>query len=69
VVVTNVIGYGPAAGTLQRGDIILELNRQAVRNVRELERAAQQVSAGDVVVLRIRSQATGNVGVRSFRVR
>jgi serine protease Do len=69
VVVTTVTPHGPAAGTLARGDIILELNRQPVRNVRELERAAQQVSAGDVVVLRIRSAGTGNVGVRSYRVR
>lgn len=69
VVVTTVTPHGPAAGTLARGDVILELNRQPLRNVRELERAAQQVSAGDIVVLRIRSASTGNIGVRSFRVR
>lgn len=70
VVITQVSPQGPAAqALLQRGDVILELNRQRVRNVRELEAAAGGVERGDIVVLRIRSAETGNVGVRSFRVR
>jgi serine protease Do len=69
VVVTGVNPYGPAAGQLQQGDIILELNRQPVGSVRQLQERVRQVDPGDVVVLRIRSIATGNEAVRSFRVR
>ena len=68
VVVSDVSSYGPAARILQRGDIILEFNRQPVTSVRELQRLARDVEAGDIVVLRVRSIATGNVGVQSFRV-
>ncbi len=69
VVVRSVSPYGPASGALQAGDVILELNRQRVRTVRELEQAAREVNRGDIVVVRLRSAATGNVGVRSYRVR
>jgi serine protease Do len=70
VVVAGVVPHGPAAQALvRRGDIILEINRRPVRNVRDLERAAEGVNRGDIVVLRIRSQDTGNIAVRSFRVR
>ncbi|MBW3552175.1 MAG: Do family serine endopeptidase [Gemmatimonadetes bacterium] len=69
VVVMDVSQFGPAFRVLQRGDVILEFNRQRVRTVRDLERALAEVETGDVVVVRIRSVATGNVGVRSFRLR
>jgi serine protease Do len=70
VVVTGVAAQGPAGQALvRRGDIILEMNRRPVRNVRELEGIAQDVNRGDIVVLRIRSAETGNLAVRSFRVR
>ncbi len=69
VMVVNVDRFGPAAGQLQAGDVILEFNRRPVSNVRELRRAAQDVERGDIVVVRIRSVATGNEAVRSFRVR
>ncbi len=69
VVVTEVSPYGPAAGVLGRGDIILELNRQPVENVRDLRRLAEDVEQGDVVLLRVRRAATGNTGVVSFRIR
>ncbi len=69
VVITGVNPYGPAAGQLQQGDIILEFNRQPVGSVPQLQERVRQVDPGDVVVLRIRSIATGNEAVRSFRVR
>jgi serine protease Do len=69
VVVTTVVGHGPAAGTLARGDVILELNRQPVRNVGDLERAARDMERGDIVVVRVRRANTGNIGVGSYRVR
>jgi serine protease Do len=69
VVVTEVSPYGPAAGILGQGDIILEFNRERVRSVADLRRLASAVERGDVVVVRLRSRQTGNEGVRSFRVR
>jgi serine protease Do len=70
VVVTSVSPQGPAAQALIRpGDVILEMNRQPVRNAQELERVARAVERGDIVVIRVRSRDTGNIGVRSFRVR
>jgi len=70
VVVGQVNPNGPAAAAgLQRGDVILEFNRERVRSVDDLQRLARDVERGDIVVLRIRSVATGNTAVRSFRVR
>lgn len=69
LVVTNVSPYAPARTFLQRGDVILEFNRQPVRTVRDLERAAADLEPGDIVVMRVRSADTGNEGVRSFRLR
>jgi serine protease Do len=69
VVVTGVNPYGPAAGVLRRGDVILAINRTPVESVRTLQRLARDIEAGEVVVLRIRSATTGNEAVRSFRVR
>ena len=69
LVVTDVSQFGPAFGVLVPGDVILEFNRQRVRTVRDLERAVADVERGDVVVVRLRSRATGNIGVRSFRLR
>jgi serine protease Do len=69
VVVTQVSPYGPAAGSLATGDIILEFNRRPVENVTDLRRLASDVERGDVVLLRIRRAATGNTGVVSFRIR
>jgi serine protease Do len=68
-VVANVDPFGPAAGQLVRGDIILEFNREPIGSVEDLRRAAEDVERGDVVAVRILSRATGNEAVRSFRVR
>ncbi len=69
VVVTQVSRYGPAAGVLLQGDIIVEMNREPVNSVRDIRRLASGVERGDVVLLRIRRASTGNIGVVSFRVR
>ncbi len=69
LVVTAVNPYGPAAQSLQENDVILEFNRQRVRTVRDLEAAAADLDRGDIVVLRLRSAASGNIAVRSFRLR
>ncbi len=69
VVVAQVSPWGPAAAQLERGDLILEFNRQPVAGVRDLRRLADDVERGDVVVVRVRSVRTGNERVISFRVR
>ncbi|HEX6309721.1 MAG TPA: trypsin-like peptidase domain-containing protein [Longimicrobiales bacterium] len=51
-VVARVDQLGPAAGSgLRRGQVIRRFNGQEIRNVRDLERAAAQVRAGQVVSL------------------
>ncbi len=47
VVITDVQPGSPAAdGGLQRGDVILELNRQPIRNVTELHKLLEQAKQG-----------------------
>jgi S1-C subfamily serine protease len=69
VVVTAVSPYGPAAGQVGRGDVIMEFNRQPVTSVRDLERLAADVEEGDVVVLRVWRASLQGPAVVSFRVR
>lgn len=69
VVVTGVNPYGPAAGHVEAGDVILEFNRQRVTSVADVQRLSRDVEPGDIVVVRVRSVTSGNEGVRSFRVR
>ncbi len=69
VVVTAVEPFSPAATVLQPGDVILQFDRKDVSTVRDIQRLAEDVKAGSIVVLKIRSRATGNIGVRSFRLR
>jgi serine protease Do len=69
VVVTEVSPYGPAAGVLQRGDIILEFNRKPVNDVDDLRKQASDLERGDVVLLKLRRRSSGNTGVVSFRIR
>jgi serine protease Do len=55
VVVTSVDLGGPAAeGGLRRGDVILEVNRRPVRNVRQYEKAIKAGSKGTSVLLLVR---------------
>jgi serine protease Do len=55
VVVTSVDPEGPAAeGGLRRGDVVLEVNRRAVRNVRQYEKALKAGSKGTSVLLLVR---------------
>lgn len=55
VVVTSVDPDGPAAEAgLRRGDVVLEVNRRAVRNVRQYEKALKAGSKGTSVLLLVR---------------
>ncbi|OQX51707.1 MAG: hypothetical protein B5M54_10720, partial [Candidatus Aminicenantes bacterium 4484_214] len=57
LLITKVKRYSVAAEAgLQRGDIILEVNRKTVRKVRDLEKILRNLKSGDPVMLRIRRE-------------
>jgi len=55
VVVTNVVDGGPAerAG-MRRGDVILEVNRQTVKQPDDVKNAISKMKPGDIALLRVR---------------
>jgi len=60
VILVSVDSDGPAAEAgLQRGDIIIEANRQRVRGVEDLERVMAQMPDGGDLLLRIERLARG----------
>ena len=57
LLITKVKRYSVAAEAgLQRGDIILEVNRKTVRKIRDLEKILRNLKSGDPVMLRIRRE-------------
>jgi len=57
LLITKVKRYSVAAeASLQRGDIILEVNRKTVRKIRDLEKILRNLKSGDPVMLRIRRE-------------
>jgi serine protease Do len=60
VILVSVDSDGPAAEAgLQRGDIIIEANRQRIRGVEDLERVMGQIPDGGDLLLRIERLARG----------
>ncbi|HVP66239.1 MAG TPA: DegQ family serine endoprotease [Anaeromyxobacteraceae bacterium] len=58
VLVADVSADGPAAAAgLQRGDVILEVNRQAVSKPDQVAKLVAKAKPGDVVLLRVRRGA------------
>ncbi len=53
VVVANVESDSPAAGYLQVGDIIVELNRDRIRNASEFQAKTKNLKSGDDVLMLI----------------
>jgi serine protease Do len=53
VVVTDVSPESPASGVLRAGDIIVEVNRDRVRDVDEFARATKDIGSGDNLLLRV----------------
>lgn len=51
VVITDIKEWSPARGKLRRGDIIQEINRKKIENVREYERVVSQIKAGASILL------------------
>jgi serine protease Do len=52
-VVRNVDMDGPAAGVLMAGDVIVEINAQAITSAAEADRELKRVPAGGTVKMRI----------------
>lgn len=63
VVVTSVDASSPAAGTLQRGDVIQEVNHKPVANVREYERVVEAAGKQSVLLLVNRGGITTYVDI------
>lgn len=57
VVITNVLRNSPAGEKgLQEGDLIVEVDRQKVSSVRELEAIVEKLKAGDIVLFQVQRQ-------------
>ena len=53
VVVTDIEDDSPSGGVLKRGDLILEINRQPVRNTKDYEAVVTKIKTDDTVLLLI----------------
>lgn len=69
VVVAEIAGDSPAARAgLSEGDLILEVNRRAVRSLRDWNELVRSVSPGEMVLLRLqRGESAIYVAVRNAR--
>jgi len=70
VVILSTPALSPVAEQVNRGDIIVSINGQPIRSVRDLERVAADLKPGDVVQLIVRSPRS-DVGERivNYRIR
>jgi serine protease Do len=63
VIITAVEPGGPAGRVgLEPGDIIYQINNQAVRNLKDYNRLLEPVQSGDEILLLVRDSRTGEVG-------
>ena len=53
VVVTDIEEDGPAEGVLMRGDIIMEINRDRINNIKDYEAAVSKIKSDENVLLLI----------------
>ncbi|MBM3935310.1 MAG: PDZ domain-containing protein [SAR202 cluster bacterium] len=64
VILSGVLEGGPAVGRLQKGDILLSVNGQPVKTVKELSAAIGSTKEGDVVSVEFkRGDATSSVRI------
>jgi serine protease Do len=69
VLVTRVEVLGPAAdGGVERGQVVMEVNRQKVASVADFERATRDVQSGDVVLLYVYLPDLDQRVLRTIRV-
>jgi serine protease Do len=54
VVVTGVERDGPAAGSLEEGDVILEVNRRRIESVGDFRAPLSKLRSGDRALMRVR---------------
>ncbi len=58
VVVTGISNDSPARDVIQKGDIILEINRKPIKNPTEFKNEAKKVNAEQTVILRVFRQGS-----------
>ncbi|MBU1206102.1 MAG: DegQ family serine endoprotease [Proteobacteria bacterium] len=63
VILTKVDPHGPAGRAgLEAGDIILQVNNQAVRGINDYNRILEQVQRDEEILLLVRDMRTGDMG-------
>lgn len=71
ILITKVDSYSQAAKQdIQRGDIIIEVNKRKVTSVRELENIVKKTKPGDPIMLLLRRESDGRVQefIRTLRI-
>jgi serine protease Do len=68
VLVAEVDPLGPAAGQLATGSIIIEANRQPIRNLEDFQRVTATLRAGSALVLRVVSNSPQDRRLIALRV-
>jgi len=63
VILTKVDPQGPAGRTsLERGDILYQINNQTIRGLNDYNRIVEQIQGGEEVLLLVRDSRSGEVG-------
>jgi S1-C subfamily serine protease len=63
VVITKVDLQGPAGRAgLESGDILYQINNQAIRGLRDYNRILEQIQPGQEALLLVRDGRTGEMG-------
>ncbi|MGH9146016.1 MAG: PDZ domain-containing protein, partial [Vicinamibacterales bacterium] len=69
VFVTQVESTGPAAeGGIERGHVLMEINRQPIASVTDFQRVTRDLKAGDVVVVYVYEPDLDQRALRTIRI-
>jgi len=53
VVVAEIDEESPAGGVLTKGDVIMEINRVKINNLKDYEKVVSKIKSGDSVLIRV----------------
>jgi S1-C subfamily serine protease len=69
VFVTQVDSTGPAAeGGIERGHVLMEINRQPIASVTDFQRVTRELKPGDVVVAYVYEPDLDQRALRTIRI-